>query len=65
MIAEIAARVFRIRNATDYTRNLIDRGEIRTALDIGCGVQSHLSGFRPRIRTAGTSPTFTASTRPA
>ncbi|HEY8210652.1 MAG TPA: class I SAM-dependent methyltransferase [Myxococcaceae bacterium] len=53
MIAEIAARVFRIRNATDYTRNLIDRGEIRVALDIGCGTESHLSQFRPRVRTVG------------
>jgi SAM-dependent methyltransferase len=53
MIAEIAARVFRIRTATDYTRQLIDRGEIRTALDIGCGAYSNLFPFRPRIRTVG------------
>jgi len=53
MIAEIAARVFRIRNATDYTRKLIDRGEIRTALDIGCGSYSNLYPFRPSIRTVG------------
>jgi len=53
MIAEIAARVFRIRNATDYTRSLIERGEIETALDIGCGGWSPLTLFRPRIRTMG------------
>ena len=53
MIAEIAARVFRIRNAIEYTRKLVDRGEVRTALDIGCGPNSNLRHFRPGIRTIG------------
>jgi methyltransferase family protein len=37
----------------DHNRQIIDKGECRTAIDIGCGEQSCLSAFRPRIVTAG------------
>jgi SAM-dependent methyltransferase len=37
----------------DYTRNLIEKGDCRRALDIGCGSFSHLSAFRPSLVTVG------------
>ena len=29
------------------------KGEIKTALDIGCGTYSHLQAFRPELETTG------------
>jgi SAM-dependent methyltransferase len=37
----------------DYTRQLVDAGECKLAADIGCGSYSHLSAFRPKLRTVG------------
>jgi SAM-dependent methyltransferase len=45
--------VLRPRNVADYTRELVQTGECRLALDIGCGSYSHLSAFRPQIQTVG------------
>jgi SAM-dependent methyltransferase len=42
-----------IPGVADYTKRIIERGECRTALDIGCGVSSELSRFRPQLRTVG------------
>jgi SAM-dependent methyltransferase len=39
--------------AEDRVREMIQRGECKTALDIGCGYSSILSQFRPAIRTVG------------
>ena len=45
----------RIRPLTvsDYTRRLVETGECHVALDIGCGSYSHLSAFRPKLKTVG------------
>lgn len=37
----------------DYTERLIARDEIKVAVDIGCGVSSALTRFRPGITTIG------------
>jgi len=37
----------------DYTRKLIKTGECKVAIDIGCGVSSSLTRFRPQLRTIG------------
>jgi len=37
----------------DYLSNIVANGEIELALDIGCGVTSLLTPFRPRIQTVG------------
>ena len=42
-----------IPTAYDYTKKIIDTGDCQIALDIGCGVSSRLSGFRPGIKTIG------------
>jgi hypothetical protein len=52
-IALIARRLLNLPTASDYTAGLIEKGEVRTALDIGCGCSSHLTAFRPRITTVG------------
>jgi len=43
----------RPRNVFDYTRRLVESGECKLALDIGCGNSSPLSALRPRISTIG------------
>ena len=46
-------RKLRPLTVSDYTRKLVDSGECRLAVDIGCGGYSHLSAFRPQIKTVG------------
>ena len=41
------------KSAADFTAQLVANGEIKTALDIGCGTSSHLSRFRPKVETTG------------
>jgi SAM-dependent methyltransferase len=43
----------RPKNVSDYTREIVESGECKLALDIGCGNFSPLSAFRPRIATVG------------
>jgi SAM-dependent methyltransferase len=43
----------RPRNVFDYTRKLVEDGECKLALDIGCGNSSPLSALRPKITTFG------------
>ncbi len=38
---------------SDYTAQLVGRGDCKTGLDIGCGSHSDLSAFRPKLRTVG------------
>ena len=45
--------LLRPKNASDFTAGLITSGEVSTAIDVGCGCNSHLSRFRPGIRTIG------------
>src|SRR5437763_445763 len=52
-IGRLLARAFALPTFADYVARLVESGEIDTALDIGCGEKSPLSGFRPRIRTVG------------
>ncbi len=40
-------------DARDHTERLINQGGVKRALDLGCGENSVLSGFRPAVRTAG------------
>lgn len=37
----------------DYLRELVEEQGVEIALDIGCGVTSMLTAFRPRLKTAG------------
>lgn len=37
----------------DFTAELFASGEVKRALDVGCGQYSHLSRFRPKIMTVG------------
>ena len=46
-------QLLRPKSAADYTAQLVADGEIKTALDIGCGTSSHLSQFRPGVETTG------------
>ena len=46
-------QLLRPKSAADYTAQLVASGEIKTALDIGCGTSSHLSPFRPGVVTTG------------
>jgi hypothetical protein len=39
--------------ADDYTEKLINTGEIKVAVDLGCGVSSLLTRFRPGVKTIG------------
>ena len=45
--------ILRPKNALDFTAGLIADGKVQTAIDIGCGCNSHLSQFRPGIQTIG------------
>lgn len=40
-------------SAADYTEKLINSGECKVAVDIGCGVSSLLTRFRPGVKTIG------------
>ena len=46
-------QLLRPKSAGDFTAQLVANGEIKTALDIGCGTSSHLSRFRPKVETTG------------
>ena len=46
-------QLLRPRSAADFTAQLVATGEVKTALDIGCGTRSHLSQFRPSVQTTG------------
>ncbi len=45
--------LLRPKCAADYTKELVASGEVKLALDIGCGHYSHLSQFRPAVTTVG------------
>ena len=45
--------LFGIPTAQSYTRNVLAGAECSLTLDVGCGGNSHLSQFRPRITTVG------------
>lgn len=56
MIRKLKRAVWRLmdlRGGADYVRDLIQRGDCQTALDIGCGHSSVLSQFRPTLHTIG------------
>ena len=46
-------QLLRPKSAADYTAQLVADGEIKTALDIGCGTSSHLNRLRPGVETTG------------
>lgn len=45
--------ILRPKNASDFTAGLIAGDEVQSAIDIGCGCNSHLSQFRLKILTIG------------
>jgi SAM-dependent methyltransferase len=47
------ARALGQPTAADYTRKCLEASTCKLALDIGCGVSSHLTKFRPEVRTIG------------
>ena len=46
-------QLLRPKSSADYTAQLVADGEIKTALDIGCGTSSHLNRLRPGVETTG------------
>ncbi len=46
-------QLLRPYSAADFTAQIVAGGEIKTALDIGCGSSSHLQAFRPHLETTG------------
>ncbi len=50
---QLLKKILGCPSPADYTRELVDGGEVRRALDLGCGSSSFLSAFRPDVRTAG------------
>ena len=46
-------RVVGLPEPDDYVAKLIETGEVKLALDFGCGMFSHLTKFRPAIETVG------------
>jgi SAM-dependent methyltransferase len=46
-------QLLRPKSAGDFTAQIVAKGEIKTALDIGCGTSSHLQVFRPTLETTG------------
>ena len=42
-------KLLRPKSAADFTARIVAKGEIKTALDIGCGTYSHLQAFRPKL----------------
>ena len=46
-------KLLRPKSAADFTARIVAKGEIKTALDIGCGTYSHLQAFRPELETTG------------
>ena len=49
----ILCRLIAPHSIADHVGLIIQRGECRTALDIGCGPTSVLTRFRPKLRTIG------------
>jgi hypothetical protein len=52
-LAARLGRRFGAPTVDDYLNRLMADADVKVALDIGCGVTSLLSRFRPRIKTAG------------
>lgn len=53
---KIVERIYnlgRLAAPADFVARLVKQGECQTALDIGCGQSSALSGFRPGLQTFG------------
>lgn len=42
-----------IPSVADHTRRRVEAAECATGLDLGCGVSSHLSPLRPKLKTYG------------
>ncbi len=53
MMKKLLWRIIGMRGVADYVRALVQSGECKRALDIGCGASSQLSQFRPALCTAG------------
>ena len=52
-ISVLAQRWLALPGADEHTARLIATGEVRRAVDIGCGSSSHLRPFRPPLVTVG------------
>lgn len=52
-VRQFAKRLLNLPMPLEFTRELVATGECRHALDIGCGSDSPLSAFRPRLITTG------------
>jgi hypothetical protein len=50
---KILGKTLGIPGAAFYTERILVSGECHTAIDIGCGVSSPLTKFRPALRTLG------------
>ena len=51
--ADIFIKAVGLPTVTEYVADIIETGEVQCALDIGCGFSSHLTRFRPKIKTVG------------
>jgi SAM-dependent methyltransferase len=52
-ISLVAREWFALPDAGEHTARLVATGEVRRAVDIGCGSSSHLRPFRPPLVTVG------------
>lgn len=52
-VGELLSKKLGTETVLDFTATLIAQNDIKIALDIGCGVSSHLTCFRHNIQTIG------------
>lgn len=52
-VSVLAGRWLGLPGADEHTARLVSSGEVRRAVDIGCGSSSHLQRFRPPLVTVG------------
>jgi SAM-dependent methyltransferase len=52
-LGQFVDRILSLEGAGALTKRLVVAHECRSALDVGCGAQSHLSALRPAIKTIG------------
>lgn len=52
-IGSIVARVLALPQATDFTQQVASRADVKLAVDVGCGEDSLLRRYRPKLLTLG------------
>jgi hypothetical protein len=52
-IGRLISNKLSLPGAADWTKRLVLENNCATALDVGCGIESHLTLLRPAVRTVG------------